>query len=74
MAGKRGPVTVRRSALLKHVAFLRTLFRTLDLDVTRYGDETIVDAVLAVSSVLDDTWPSDEQLHEAFRRLSIPSS
>ena len=74
MAADRQHVTVRRTALLKNVAYLRTLFRTLNLDVTRYSDAALVDALLSVSAEFDDTWPSDAQLQEAFKRLSISPS
>lgn len=70
MAAIPGRVTVRRAALLKNVAYLRNLFRTIDLDVTAYSDATLVDAVLSISSEMDDEWPSDAQLQEAFKRLS----
>jgi len=71
MAAIRGPVTVRRAGLLKHAPYLRNLFRTLGLDVTAYSDATLVDAVLSISSSMDDEWPSDAQLQEAFTRLSM---
>jgi len=70
MTAIRGRATVRRAALLKHVAYLRNLFRTLDLDVAAYSDDTLVDAVLSISSGIDDEWPSDAHLQEAFTRLS----
>ena len=69
MADSRERVTVNRVTLLKNIAYLRTLFRTLGFDVRRYTDETVVDALLSVSAVLDDTWPTDEQIQEAFDRL-----
>ena len=72
MTAIRGLVPVRRVTLLKNVAYLRNLFRTLGLDVTSYSNAALVDAMLTVSLVMDDEWPSDAQIHEAFKRLNMP--
>jgi hypothetical protein len=69
MTGSRGRVTVGRADLLKNVVYLRTLFRTLGLDVKPYSDDALVETLLSVAAIMDDQWPSDAQLHEAFARL-----
>jgi len=48
---------------------LRALFRALNLEVAAYTDDDLLDAVLAVCPVVDDQWPSDEQVRLVFRRL-----
>jgi len=51
------------------LAFLRHLFRLEQLDVSRFTDEEITAAVLAICPIYSDAWPTDEQLRAVHQRL-----
>ena len=49
---------------------LRAMFSSLGLDVTSCSDDALVEAMLRVCPVVDDRWPSDEQMRCVFAILS----
>jgi hypothetical protein len=58
-----GPLT--REAVLRVMPALRNLFRLLGCDTTSFTDAGIADAVLAVSPVFQESWPTDAQVKAA---------
>ncbi len=60
---------VTKIDLLNRIRMIRALFGSLDLDVSRYTDEAIAEAFLAVAPVLDASWPKDGQVRAVYRHL-----
>ncbi len=69
-----GAMHLQREHLLRVTTEIRTLFATLDLDVSPYSDANLIDAVLAVAPLVDDGWLSDEQVRQVFQHVAGTSS
>ncbi len=48
---------------------VRALFATVGLDVTRYDDDALTTAVLAVCPLVDEGWPTDDDLKRIVQYL-----
>jgi hypothetical protein len=68
-AGRSDRIPLTRDAILRVMPALRNLFGLLGCDTTSFSDGAIVEAVLAVSPVFQESWPTDAQVQGAFRRL-----
>ena len=54
-----------RHSLKRNIGTLRRLFSEIGLDVSRYSDGVIVEAILTTCPLVTDDWPSDNDLRAA---------
>ena len=59
----------RRPGVLSAISLIRCLFEVQSLDVNRYSDSEIADALLEMRPEPDDRWLSEGHIASAFEHL-----